>query len=92
MKTILFVDDVANVLEGLKRMFFPMRKEWKMLFAEGGEEALALLAQHPVDVVVTDMRMPGMSGRYVSAMFAITKIARTWCRRSSSSVISVWTA
>ena len=33
-----------------------------MLFAEGGVEALAELEHRPVDVVVTDMRMPGMSG------------------------------
>ncbi len=62
MKRILFVDDEPRVLEGLKRLLRPQRHEWEMAFAEGGEAALALLARDPFDVVVTDMRMPGMDG------------------------------
>jgi HD-like signal output (HDOD) protein len=62
MKRILFVDDEDRVLQGLGRMLRPMRTEWAMEFARGGEEALALLAQAPADVLVTDMRMPGMDG------------------------------
>ena len=62
MKRILFVDDEPNVLEGLRRMLRPMRKEWEMAFAPGGEEALATLAEKHFDVVVSDMRMPGMDG------------------------------
>lgn len=62
MKKILFVDDEPNILEGLQRMLFPMRKQWQMAFANGGQEALALLKREPVDVIVTDMRMPGIDG------------------------------
>jgi HD-like signal output (HDOD) protein len=62
MKRILFVDDEPNVLDGLQRMLRPMRKEWGMAFALGGEQALAALAEKPFDIVVTDMRMPGMDG------------------------------
>ena len=61
-KKVLFVDDEAHLLEGLKRLLRPQRKEWDMFFALGAEEALALLERTPVDVVVTDMRMPGMDG------------------------------
>ena len=61
-KRILFVDDEVNVLQGLRRMLNPMRHEWDMVFAESGQEALALLAQAPCDVIVSDMRMPGMDG------------------------------
>jgi putative nucleotidyltransferase with HDIG domain len=61
-KRILFVDDEANILAGLRRMLRSMRREWDMRFALGGPEALAMMAQEPVDVVVTDMRMPGMDG------------------------------
>jgi HD-like signal output (HDOD) protein/ActR/RegA family two-component response regulator len=61
-KRILFVDDEVNVLQGLRRMLNPMRHEWDMVFAESGQEALALLAQTPCDVIVSDMRMPGMDG------------------------------
>lgn len=62
MKRILFVDDEERVLQGLGRMLRPMRTAWAMEFARGGEEALALLARAPADVLVTDMRMPGMDG------------------------------
>jgi HD-like signal output (HDOD) protein/CheY-like chemotaxis protein len=59
---ILFVDDEVKVLQGLRRMLRGMRNEWVMAFAESGKEALKLLAKTPADVVVSDMRMPGMDG------------------------------
>ena len=59
---ILFVDDNNNILMGLRRMLRGMRGDWAMDFAEGGEMALAKLDSAPADVVVTDMKMPGMSG------------------------------
>lgn len=62
MRRILFVDDEPNVLQGLQRMLRPMRNEWQMAFAAGGQEALAILERDPFDVVVSDMRMPGMNG------------------------------
>jgi len=62
MKRILFVDDESKVLQGLRRMLRSLRREWDMEFAEGGPEALDRLAASPFDVVVTDMRMPGMDG------------------------------
>ncbi len=61
-KRILFVDDEPNVLQGLQRMLRPLRNEWDMDFAGGGEEALSKMEQCPFDVVVSDMRMPGMNG------------------------------
>jgi HD-like signal output (HDOD) protein len=62
MTHILFVDDEPRVLDGLKRMLRSMRHEWVMTFVNSGEEALSTLAQSPFDVVVSDMRMPGMDG------------------------------
>src|SRR5215471_2964278 len=62
MKRILFVDDEAKVLEGLERMLRPRRREWEMVFATSGAEALRLLEASPFDVIVTDMRMPEMDG------------------------------
>jgi HD-like signal output (HDOD) protein/ActR/RegA family two-component response regulator len=62
LKRILFVDDDPNVLTGLRNVLRTKRREWEMVFAIGPEEALANLADGPFDVVVSDMRMPGMDG------------------------------
>lgn len=62
MRKIVFVDDEPRILEGLQRMLRPLRHEWEMSFAGSGDEALRILASRPFDVVVTDMRMPGMNG------------------------------
>jgi DNA-binding NtrC family response regulator len=62
MRRILFVDDEPRLLEGLERMLRPQRKLWQMQFAIGAEKALAVLDESEIDVVVTDMRMPGMDG------------------------------
>jgi DNA-binding NtrC family response regulator len=62
MRRILFVDDDTNVLEGLRDSLRERRGEWDMIFAHGGEEALANLAALRFDVVVCDMRMPGVNG------------------------------
>ena len=59
---VLFVDDQPEILAGLRRMLRVLRNEWDMEFAESGEQALALAAKLPFDVVVSDMRMPGMDG------------------------------
>ncbi len=61
-KHILFVDDEQNVLDGLRRMLHPMRSEWDMTFVSGGEEALDMLERIRCDIIVSDLRMPGMSG------------------------------
>lgn len=59
---VLFVDDEPQVLKLLQIMLKPMSSEWDMVFAESGEQALKLFAQCPFDVVVSDMRMPGING------------------------------
>src|SRR5579863_2413558 len=64
---ILFVDDEPLILEGLQRSLRPFRKEWSAAYAAGGEEALAMLQREPFDVIVTDMRMPGMDGAMLLA-------------------------
>jgi putative nucleotidyltransferase with HDIG domain len=61
-KRILFVDDDPMVLSGLERSLRSMRKEWEMQFVLGGREALDAMAHAPFDVVISDMRMPGMDG------------------------------
>ncbi len=61
-KRIMFVDDEPKILDGLRRMLRPMRKEWDVSFAENGPAALELMEQEHFDVVISDMRMPGMDG------------------------------
>src|SRR5436305_271906 len=62
VKRILFVDDDRYLLEGLRDALRPHRRRWSMSFVGSGEEALELLATQPQDVVISDLRMPGMDG------------------------------
>lgn len=62
MKQVLFVDDDPGVLAGLRAAAHRHRSEWEAVFAESGETALAKLADGNFDVLVTDLRMPGMGG------------------------------
>ncbi|MCF6249355.1 MAG: response regulator [Desulfobacula sp.] len=61
-KRILFVDDEVNILKGLQRSLRPLRKQWEMVFSEGAGNALKMLGKQRIDVIVSDMRMPGMDG------------------------------
>jgi putative nucleotidyltransferase with HDIG domain len=61
-KRILFVDDEPMVLQGIQRSLRGMRAEWEIALANSGPEAMETMAQTPFDVVITDMRMPGMDG------------------------------
>lgn len=56
---ILIVDDEPANLRTLARLF---REDYEVLTAASGDEALALLRQHDVAVLITDQRMPGMTG------------------------------
>lgn len=62
MRKVLFVDDEVRVLQGLQRMLRPLRTEWEMTFVESGQAALEFMKDNPIDVIVSDMRMPGMDG------------------------------
>lgn len=63
--TVLCVDDEPSILSALRRV---LRAEGcRLLIAQGGVEALAILATESVDVVVSDMRMPGMDGAQLLA-------------------------
>jgi putative nucleotidyltransferase with HDIG domain len=59
---VLFVDDEVRVLQGLQRMLRALHLDWETTFASSAAEALALLESGAFDVVVSDMRMPDMSG------------------------------
>jgi len=59
---VLFVDDEPMVLEALRNALRGKRKEWDMVFNSSAASALKELEGAPVDVIVTDMRMPQMDG------------------------------
>ena len=59
---VLFVDDEQAILDGLRNSLRKERKRWEMTFALGGQQALEEMKKTPADVVITDMRMPGMDG------------------------------
>ncbi len=61
-RKILFVDDEPNILEGLRRMLRSLRNEFELCFAENAKEGLEMMSCNEFDVVVSDMRMPGMDG------------------------------
>lgn len=57
---VLFVDDEPNILRSLVRLF--RSTEYELLTASSGEQALVMLAEQTVDLVISDMRMPGLDG------------------------------
>lgn len=62
MIRVLLVDDEPNVVQGLTRMMRSVRDEYETRYALSGAEALRIMSEWPADVVVSDMRMPGMNG------------------------------
>lgn len=68
---VLCVDDEESILSSLKRA---LRKQpFTLLVASSGEEALTLLANNNVDLIISDMRMPNMSGAQL-----LSKACDTW--------------
>lgn len=59
---ILFVDDEPHVLDGLRRSLRTVDVDWDLDFVTSGERALAVMDEHPCDVLVTDIMMPQMDG------------------------------
>ena len=59
-RTLLLVDDETNIVSSLKRLLRP--DNYHILTANSGQEGLDILTRHEVDVIVSDQRMPGMTG------------------------------
>ena len=58
---ILIVDDEKNTREGLKKGL-NNNNNYNIMLAGGGEAALGIASRRPIDVVLTDLKMPGMDG------------------------------
>ena len=59
-RTLLLVDDEENIVAALRRLL--RRDGYQILTAQSGAEGLQRLAEHEVDVIISDQRMPGMTG------------------------------
>ena len=59
---ILLVDDEASVVDELRRSLRELRNDWTIDAALSGADALLAMDREAFDVVVSDMRMPGMNG------------------------------
>lgn len=70
-QTMLFVDDEDNILSSLVRLFRPLG--YRVLTASSGAEGLGVLEREAVDLIVADMRMPGMDG-----VTFLEQAARRW--------------
>jgi HD-like signal output (HDOD) protein/ActR/RegA family two-component response regulator len=62
MKHIIFVDDEQALLDGLRARLYKHRSDWEMRFYASGDEALAEFERQNIDLIVSDVRMPGMDG------------------------------
>ncbi len=58
--TILFVDDEMNILASLRRGLIDV--DYHCIYTTSGEKALEIMEKEPVNVIVSDMRMPGING------------------------------
>ena len=74
--SVLIADDEKNTREGLGRA---LQRHYEVLLAEDGRRALELLDQRPVDVILSDVRMPGMDG--------LTLLSRALARQPQPLVI-----
>src|ERR1700742_155291 len=68
MKDILFVDDERDLLDSLQARLYKHRRDWNMKFVSSGDEAISALERQPFDLVVSDVRMPGMDGGQLLAV------------------------
>lgn len=66
-RSVLFVDDEPDVLVSLEDALESKRDSWDMFFAGGCEEALEILNRRQINVLVTDLQMPGMDGAHLLA-------------------------
>lgn len=67
---VLFIDDETRVLEALERVLLELEDSWEVCFLSSGEAALNELSRQQYDVVVSDLRMPGMDGVTLLSLIA----------------------
>lgn len=60
--TVLIVDDEPDILESLRDLFAAVLPDVAVKTAESGDAALLVLGNEPVDLILSDYKMPGMNG------------------------------
>lgn len=68
--TVLCVDDEVNILKSMKRLLY--KQNYNVLVAEGGAAALDIMHQNTVHLIISDMKMPAMSGAELLEKVAIS--------------------
>ena len=58
--TIMIVDDEINILKSMKRYLSKFR--YRIMMAEGGEEAISTIKNNRIDLIILDLKMPDISG------------------------------
>ncbi|MCU7924531.1 MAG: HDOD domain-containing protein [Candidatus Thiodiazotropha sp. (ex Dulcina madagascariensis)] len=70
-KAILFVDSDSNQLNSLKRTLHDYKDRWQMHFMKNAQQALEMMQQVPVDIVVSETQLDGMSGSELLKLFQL---------------------
>ena len=60
LPSLLVVDDEERILSALRRTL--RREGYEIVTSESAHEALRILDEHPIDMILSDQKMPGMSG------------------------------
>lgn len=90
---IVFVDHDPVMLRSYQQAVTPYSEYWAAYFADSAAEALLVIAQKPIDVLITDIRMPGMDGNnlldYVSKHYpGIVRLVLTGSLDESKALIT----
>jgi len=86
VKNILFVDDERDLLDSLKARLYKHRHDWNMKFVLSGDAAISALEGQNFDLVVSDVRMPGMDG---GQLLTVVNSAGRWPCASSCPAIPI---
>lgn len=62
MQTVLFVDDDRNTLAYYQKLVEGKKSRWRALFADNAGDAVTLLEQHYIDIIISDLEMPVVNG------------------------------
>ena len=61
-QTVLIVDDEPDILDSLKGLLVGSLKDLRVLTSQSGPQGLTLMGLEPIDLILSDYRMPGMNG------------------------------